>query len=81
MEIFKWDTLTVPMKLPFQNIHTSFKIERVIEFFDATYLKGQNQFPDTKVLLSENIINTSGHIIYFLKPNDLYTNTDIPFKY
>jgi len=25
--------------------------------------------------------NTSGHIIYFLKPNDLYTNTDIPFKY
>ena len=81
LEIFKWDTLTLPKLLPFQNLQPSLKIEGVIEFLDATYLKGQNQFPDTKVLLSENIMNTSGHIKYFLKPNDLYTNTDITFTY
>ena len=81
MEIFKWDTFTLLMILPFQNLHPSFKIEGVIEFLDATHLKRQNQIPDTKVLLSENIINTSGHIIYFLKPNGRYINADIPFKY
>ena len=69
------------MILPFQNLQPSFKIDGVIEFLDTAYLKGQNQFPDTKVPLFENIMNTSGHIIYFLKPNDPYINTDIPFKY
>ena len=79
--ILKQGTLTLTHILLFKNVQPSFKIDGVIDCLNTAYLKGQNQFPDTKVLLSENIINTSGHIKYFLKPNDLYNNTDIPFKY
>ena len=81
MEILEWGTPTLPMILPFQNLQPSFKIDRVIDFLNTAYFSRQNQFLYTKVLLSEYIISTSGHVLYFLRPSDPYINTDISFKY
>jgi hypothetical protein len=44
LEIFKWDTFTLSMILPFQNLQPSLKIDGVIDFYTAPIFRDKTNF-------------------------------------